>query len=514
MKDHLGNVRLTFTAKEEKESVKATLETANAAAEESQFLYYDEAIKVDHVLFDHTNAGPTYYATRLTGGNTNAKFGLTKTLSLMPGDVVNMDVYAKYLDPTSSNWTMALNSFIALINGGSPPAGSIVDGGAAGSIGGGTYPIATINHTSESGTPPKAYLNYVVLDKSMENVLDMGYARITGNSREYGQDAAHDHLVLNYTAKEPGYIYIYISNENPTAVEVYFDDFKVIHTKSPVVGMEDYYPFGLTYNAYSRENSVDQKFKFQGQEHIDGLNLDWVSFKWRNHMPDIGRFFNVDPLAESFYYNSPYAFSENKVTNHIELEGLEAYPAQQALNQEIKKVETVVMNGVNTVKQGVSDALSWLGDKLQFTKDIPKEEPGGQQKGIGINIFDKGNGGPDNKYAPSPDPNSKNFDLEKSVLDALSTVSESPKAPSPEDIGQKMENVATAIEKANGAADAAKNALGPDKVKDDTTWTGYGRIDGKDSTTHRHFYKTSSGQTGVIEKKVPGAWSWTTQPSN
>src|SRR5690606_26472952 len=50
----------------------------------------------------------------------------------------------------------------------------------------------------------------------------------------------------------------------------------------------------------------------------------WDSFKWRNHQPDIGRFFNVDPLAEGFYYNSPYAFAENKVTSNFELEGLEA----------------------------------------------------------------------------------------------------------------------------------------------------------------------------------------------
>ncbi len=89
--------------------------------------------------------------------------------------------------------------------------------------------------------------------------------------------------------------------------------------------MDDYYPFGLRYNSYARENSVPNKTKlFQGQEHIDELDLGWDSFKWRNHQPDIGRFFNVDPISEKYYYNSPYAFSENKVVAHIELEGLES----------------------------------------------------------------------------------------------------------------------------------------------------------------------------------------------
>ena len=107
---------------------------------------------------------------------------------------------------------------------------------------------------------------------------------------------------------------------------MFFDDFKVVHTKSPVIQQEEYYPFGLTFNGYQRENSLSNKAKlFQGQEHIDDLGLNWEFYKYRNHQPDIGRFFNIDPMTDAFYYNSPYAFSENKVTTHRELEGLEAF---------------------------------------------------------------------------------------------------------------------------------------------------------------------------------------------
>jgi len=41
------------------------------------------------------------------------------------------------------------------------------------------------------------------------------------------------------------------------------------------------------------------------------------------HDPRVGRFFAVDPLAHQYHYNSPYAFSENDVISHVELEGLE-----------------------------------------------------------------------------------------------------------------------------------------------------------------------------------------------
>lgn len=48
------------------------------------------------------------------------------------------------------------------------------------------------------------------------------------------------------------------------------------------------------------------------------------------HDPRIGRFMSVDPLYKEYPWNSPYAFSENRVTDAVELEGLEA----QLINQE------------------------------------------------------------------------------------------------------------------------------------------------------------------------------------
>jgi RHS repeat-associated protein len=135
---------------------------------------------------------------------------------------------------------------------------------------------------------------------------------------------------------------------------------------------DNYYPFGLTFNSYQRENSVPNKIKFQGQEHVDDLGLNWDSFKWRNHQPDIGRFFNVDPLAEKYYYNSPYAFSENKVVAHVELEGLESAP--YPLKQEIAKVESTLKSIWNDAKISMSKALDAITPDRQVGKtDIEKK---------------------------------------------------------------------------------------------------------------------------------------------
>ncbi|MBK9381737.1 MAG: hypothetical protein IPN39_10445 [Chitinophagaceae bacterium] len=84
---------------------------------------------------------------------------------------------------------------------------------------------------------------------------------------------------------------------------------------------------GISSKALSLGNPENKNEKFQGQPLDDDLGLNWYGFKWRNHDPQIGRFIEIDPLAEDYVYNSTYAFSENKVTNHIELEGLEAVSA-------------------------------------------------------------------------------------------------------------------------------------------------------------------------------------------
>lgn len=61
---------------------------------------------------------------------------------------------------------------------------------------------------------------------------------------------------------KPGYIYIYLSNENPVVQEVYFDDLKIKDVKGVAIQQNDYYPFGLAFNFYSRENITPQDYRY------------------------------------------------------------------------------------------------------------------------------------------------------------------------------------------------------------------------------------------------------------
>jgi len=106
--------------------------------------------------------------------------------------------------------------------------------------------------------------------------------------------------------------------------------------------------------------SMPNRFKFQGQEEQKEFDLNWIQFKWRNHDPAIGRFFNVDPLSEKFYYNSPYAFAENKVISMIELEGLEGLHYMETLDNGsqrnvIEKNVVVLIEKKHDIPKGASD---------------------------------------------------------------------------------------------------------------------------------------------------------------
>jgi RHS repeat-associated protein len=88
--------------------------------------------------------------------------------------------------------------------------------------------------------------------------------------------------------------------------------------------ISDYSPFGVLLPERA-VNAGDFRYGFQGQEHDDEVKEECnsVNFKYRMHDPRVGRFFAVDPLAAKYPWNSPYAFSENRLIDAVELEGLE-----------------------------------------------------------------------------------------------------------------------------------------------------------------------------------------------
>jgi RHS repeat-associated protein len=103
------------------------------------------------------------------------------------------------------------------------------------------------------------------------------------------------------------------------------DDDEIISSyRVGIRSTSDYSPFGVQLDGRTSENE-GYRYGFQGQEKDDEVKGEGnsVNYKYRMHDPRVGRFFAVDPLSPKYPHNSVYAFSENRVIDGIELEGLE-----------------------------------------------------------------------------------------------------------------------------------------------------------------------------------------------
>jgi len=112
-----------------------------------------------------------------------------------------------------------------------------------------------------------------------------------------------------------GFLYIYTSNE--TSQDVYFDNLVVTHNGGPVLEETHYYPFGLTMagissNALKGTNYPENRFKYNGGTELNlSLDLNWYETDFRGYDPQIGRFWQMDQLADDYPDWTPYHFAMN-----------------------------------------------------------------------------------------------------------------------------------------------------------------------------------------------------------
>jgi RHS repeat-associated protein len=373
LKDHLGNVRLSFTTKDETTTATATLEDENQSHEYAEFVDRDKVRRINSVVWDHTYDVTTppngsTYAERLNG-TTNEVIGLIKTLSVMPGDKVHPQVFAKYY-VAPANPQGAFQTLMQQILQNMAPAGTFVDGSGYLTNNASQLPGNPVVTKDQTAGWPKAYLNWLVYDRDFNVLLSQcGAARIPIDAIEDGTNKQHKVIVppAEITIQQAGYVYIYLSNETGAQSEVYFDDFTVEHVKSPVIQTQDYYPFGLTFNGYNRENSLINKYLYNGKETQTAISLGWIDYGARMYMPDIGRWGAIDPLSEKMRRFSPYTYAFDNPIRFIDRDGMKPWPVAEMFNGFKRRID------------------SWFGPR--DVKDDPQASK--NHKGLDINFGSK-----------------------------------------------------------------------------------------------------------------------------
>jgi len=71
-------------------------------------------------------------------------------------------------------------------------------------------------------------------------------------------------------------------------------------------------------------NGTEHNWDYQGKENQEELGLNWHDFGARNYDAYLGRWMNVDPLAEEFYSYSTYNAMMNDPINFIDPDGRSA----------------------------------------------------------------------------------------------------------------------------------------------------------------------------------------------
>lgn len=95
--DYLGNTRVVLQEDPGVFVASAGFEVESIESESSQFIGYDDMVRISAEMLNHTEGKESTYAMRLTGGY-GENIGLAKSVSVLPGDTVRMEVFGKYID--------------------------------------------------------------------------------------------------------------------------------------------------------------------------------------------------------------------------------------------------------------------------------------------------------------------------------------------------------------------------------------------------------------------------------
>lgn len=159
------------------------------------------------------------------------------------------------------------------------------------------------------------------LSKSVDRV----YTHYDGGYIYKGQE-------LQFFGQPEGYVepntdgdfdYVYQYKDHLDNIRLSYSDANKdgIVTKDEIREENNYYPFGLKHKGYNNLISgKDHKYGFGSKEEQE--KLGWIDITARNYDPAVGRWMNLDPLAELMRRHSPYNYAFDNPIYFMDPDGM------------------------------------------------------------------------------------------------------------------------------------------------------------------------------------------------
>ena len=224
----------------------------------------------------------------------------------------------------------------------------------------------SINYTYDAtGTKQRKVINGITTD------YEGGFQYENGDLKFFPQPEGY---VLNNSGV---YEYIYQYKDH-------LGNIRLSYNKNlNIIEENNYYPFGIKQKSHLETfsnlgSATAQKYKYNGKELQDELGLKLYDYGMRNYDPALGRWMNIDPLAESSRRFSPYNYALNNPVFFIDPDGMRAEASQTARVyydwDENRYVDKEDENKYSTVNDALNSIYQEKGAKngevLNFSRSI------------------------------------------------------------------------------------------------------------------------------------------------
>jgi RHS repeat-associated protein len=335
--DYQQNVRMILTEETHSAVNTCTMETSRASAEDPVFGQTGTGNEVEVTRYPKP-AGWTNNSTgsvSQTGKLCGHFLGPNTLQKVMAGDQLSASVQYYYQSgETSSNPNIItpILSSLAMAIGGPATTGTLTHGGGSAITNNlNTNPgiITAMEPNSNTSGTPQAYLTILFFDERF-NFIAAADGGVAQQQVASSWNTSTPALTLaNIKAPKNGYAYIYVSNRSDQ--DVYFDNLVVNMVAGNIIEENHYYAFGLRIAAISsrklgdvNEGKLSNPYQYNDKEMLDeDAGLNWYDYGFRNYDPQIGRFMQLDPLADAFPDLTSFQFAGNDPIANVDMDGLE-----------------------------------------------------------------------------------------------------------------------------------------------------------------------------------------------